>query len=93
MMAGLAKKVWHFYRDGFRSQTWGRPLIWLVILKFFILFAILRVFFFRPAMAGQSDAEKSETVGNQLTNHNHTTTYNLSPQEWIQSSGPVSSSP
>jgi hypothetical protein len=92
MMAGLLKKTWLFYRDGFKNQTWGRPLIWLVILKFFILFAILRVFFFRPAMAGQSDAEKSETVGNRLTNHNHTTTYNLS-QEWIQSSGPVSSSP
>jgi hypothetical protein len=44
-------------------------------------------------MAGQTDAEKSETVGNHLTNHNHTTTYNLSSQEWIQSSGPVSSSP
>jgi len=19
--------VWHFYRDGFRNMTWGRPLI------------------------------------------------------------------
>jgi hypothetical protein len=44
-------------------------------------------------MAGQTDAEKSETVGNNLTNHTHTTTYNLSQEEWIQSSGPVSSSP
>ena len=93
MMAGLAKKVWHFYRDGFRNQTWGRPLVWLVVLKFFLLFAILRVFFFRPAMAGQSDAEKSETVGNALTNRNHPATYNLTNQEWKQSSGPVSSLP
>ena len=91
-MAGMFKKVWHFYRDGFKNQTWGRPLIWLVVLKFFILFAILRVFFFRPAMAGQTDDEKSETVGNNLTNHPNTTTYNLSFKEWTQSSGPVSSS-
>ena len=35
-MVGWAKKVWLFYRDGFRNQTWGRPLIWLVVLKFFI---------------------------------------------------------
>ena len=76
----MLKKVWHFYRDGFRNQTWGRPLIWLVILKFFILFAILKVFFFRPAMAGMTDAEKSETVGENLTRSHtpeNTETYNL----------------
>ena len=77
-MAGLLKRIGHFYRDGFRNQTWGRPLIWLVVLKFFILFAILRVFFFRPAMAGMTEAEKSETVGENLTrNHNNTTINNL----------------
>ena len=80
-MAGLLKSIGRFYRDGFRNQTWGRPLIWLVILKFFILFAILRVFFFRPALAGKTDAEKSEAVGNALTRNNHNdhnnTTYNL----------------
>ena len=93
-MAGWVKKVWLFYRDGFRDQTWGRPLIWLVVLKFFILFAILRVFFFRPALAGKTDAEKSETVGENLTrNHRHNETINLTEQPWIQSSGPDSSLP
>ena len=77
-MTDLLRKVWLFYRDGFRNQTWGRPLIWLVILKFFILFAVLRAFFFHPAMEGMTDAEKSETVGKNLTrNHNNTSTYNL----------------
>ena len=93
-MTGKLKKVWLFYRDGFRNQTWGRPLIWLVILKFFILFAILRVFFFHPAMEGMTDAEKSETVGENLTrNHRHTETINLTEQPWTQSSGPDSSLP
>ena len=93
-MTGLLKKVWLFYRDGFRNQTWGRPLIWLVVLKFFILFAILRVFFFKPAMDGMTDAEKSEAVGENLTrNHTNTTTYNLNNQTWTQSSGPASSLP
>ena len=93
-MVGWAKKVWLFYRDGFRNQTWGRPLIWLVVLKFFILFAILRVFFFHPAMEGMTDAEKSEAVGENLTrNHTNTTTYNLDKSSWTPSSGPVSSSP
>ena len=80
-MTDLFRRVWLFYRDGFRNQTWGRPLIWLVVLKFFILFAILKVFFFRPAMDGMTDAEKSEAVGESLTrNHDtphNTKTYNL----------------
>ena len=93
-MADLLKKVWFFYRDGFKGQTWGRPLIWLVILKFFILFAILRVFFFRPVLGGKTDAEKIEAVGENLTrNHRHTKTYNLTEQPWTPSSGPDSSSP
>ena len=75
----LFHKIWNFYREGFKNQTWGRPLIWLVILKFFILFAVLRVFFFRPALAGKTDAEKSEAVGRQLTrpHNNNTNTLNL----------------
>ena len=93
-MAGFLQKIWLFYRDGFRNQTWGRPLVWLVILKFFILFAILRVFFFRPALAGKTDAEKSEIVGENLTRKNpNTNTYNLTQTTWKQSSGPVSSLP
>ena len=54
------------YRDGFRNMTWGKPLVWLIILKLIILFAILRVFFFKPAMRGLSDEQKSEKVGNVL---------------------------
>ena len=73
-MAGKLKTVWRFYREGFRNQTWGRPLVWLVILKFFILFAILKVFFFRPAMSGMTDAEKSEAVGENLTRKHGNTT-------------------
>ena len=61
------RPVWELYRDGFRNMTWGRPLIWLILLKLFILFAILRVFFFRPAMAGMDEREKSEAVGERIT--------------------------
>jgi len=65
------------YRDGFRNMTWGRPLIWLIILKLIILFAILRVFFFKPAMRGLSPEEKSEKVGNVLTQPHSTDTLEL----------------
>ncbi len=67
MSKGFVRKIWLFYVDGFRSMTWGRELWLLILLKVFILFAILRLFFFRPAMAGQTKEEKSATVGNVLT--------------------------
>ena len=65
------------YRDGFRNMTWGKPLVWLIVLKLIILFAILRVFFFKPAMGGLSDAQKSEKVGSALTQTHNTDTLNL----------------
>ena len=79
-MPNLAARIWHFYRDGFRNMTWGRPLVWLILLKLFILFAVLRVFFFKPAMAGMSDEQKSEAVGERLagsaSNQDNTLTIN-----------------
>ncbi len=47
-------------------MTWGRPLWMLIILKLIILFAILRVFFFKPVLAGKSEEERSEFVGEML---------------------------
>jgi hypothetical protein len=68
---------WQLYRDGFRNMTWGRPLVWLIVLKLVILFGILRVFFFKPVMAGMTDEQKSEMVGRNLTQTTNTDTLNF----------------
>ena len=65
------RPVWELYRDGFRNMTWGRPLVWLIVLKFFILFAVFRVFFFKPVLSGMDEKQKSEAVGNALTRNKH----------------------
>ena len=65
-MKNLILSIWNFYADGFKNMTWGKPLWFLIILKAVILFAILRVFFFKPVMAGKTDEQKSEYVGTQL---------------------------
>ena len=57
--------VWRFYYEGFRSMTVGRVLWAIIIIKLFIMFAILRVFFFQPTLTG-SDEEKAEKVRKQL---------------------------
>ena len=58
--------IWNFYRDGFKNMTWGRPLWILIFLKVIILFAVLRAFFFQPVLAGKTEEQKIEHVGNQL---------------------------
>lgn len=53
------RKVVSFYVDGFRSMTVGRTL-WIVILvKLFIMFAILKVFFSRISFRATSTATRS----------------------------------
>ena len=66
-MKKIILSIWNFYADGFKNMTWGKPLWILIILKAVILFLVLRMFFFRPAMAGKTDEQKSEYVGTQLT--------------------------
>jgi len=62
-------KILKFYVDGFRSMTVGKTL-WLIIgIKLFIMFAVLRVFFFPNFLKSNfgSDSERSEYVIEQLT--------------------------
>ncbi len=46
MKKNIFTKIVHFYYEGFRSMTWGRTLWCVILVKLFIMFAILKVFFF-----------------------------------------------
>ena len=59
-------RIYNFYADGSRNMTWGRQLWWLILLKVIILFVVLRCFFFTPVLAGKSEEQKIEHVGEQL---------------------------
>lgn len=60
--------VWRFYIDGFRNMTIGRSLWLIILIKLFIMFAILKVFFFpnKLGSAYDSDAERADAVRNAL---------------------------
>ena len=58
--------VWTFYRDGFREMTLGKTLWTLIIIKLFILFFILKIFFFPSFLKGKTDDEKQQYVGSEL---------------------------
>ena len=56
---GFWNKVFHLYYDGFRQMTLGKTL-WLIIgIKLFIIFVVLKIFFF-PNFLKQNAKEGSE---------------------------------
>lgn len=59
-------RIWEFYRGGFRSMTLGRTLWALILIKLFIMFFILKLFFFPSFLKGKTNEEKQEYVGSEL---------------------------
>ena len=67
--SGYAKRIWYFYRDGFREMTVGKTLWELILIKLFILFFILKLFFFPDFLStkGNTDDEsRARYVGTEL---------------------------
>lgn len=62
----MLKKVMRFYLDGFRAMTLGRTLWAIILLKLFIMFAILKLFFSLDPLSGRSDGERSDYLLEQL---------------------------
>lgn len=69
-VAGTIRRVYRFYLDGFRNMPqWGRKMWLIILVKLFIMFAVLRLFFFPDYLGSRykSDEEKSRHVLEQLT--------------------------
>ena len=58
--------VFSFYVDGFRSMTLGRTLWTIILIKLFIMFAILKIFFFPSDFAGKDTQQRSDMVIEQM---------------------------
>lgn len=59
------------YIDGFRNlSSWGKKIWIIILIKLFIIFAILRIFFFPDILKEKYDTDKqrSEHVLDQLIN-------------------------
>ncbi len=60
-------KIVRFYADGFRGMTWGKTLWLIILIKLFIMFFVLRLFFFPNFLnSEQVGDDKEEYVGNEL---------------------------
>ena len=68
------RKIYRFYYDGFtHMSSWGRKVWIIILMKLFIIFAILKLFFFHDFLQRKFDNEeqKSEYVLDQLTSSNN----------------------
>ena len=56
------RNIYNFYKEGFQNMTLGRTLWAIVLIKLFVMFDILKVFFFPDFL--NSKFEKEEDRAN-----------------------------
>ena len=66
-------KIWRFYMEGFRSMTLGKTLWAIILIKLFIMFFILRLFFFPNILQQKYDTDEeraNQVIENLITPNN-----------------------
>jgi Na+/H+ antiporter NhaD/arsenite permease-like protein len=67
----IIARFFYFYIDGFRNlSSWGKKLWLIILIKLFIMFVILKIFFFPDILNKKydTDKERAEHVRDQLIN-------------------------
>ncbi len=65
----IFKRIWRFYYDGFKDMSLRGRKLWVIILiKLFIMFAILKVFFFPNILKDnfKTDQERIHHIEQQI---------------------------
>lgn len=65
--SGVIYRIFDLYYDGFRSMTIGKTLWAVILIKLFIIFVVLKIFFF-PNFLKQNatDGDKSKYVAEEV---------------------------
>ncbi len=68
-MKNFLKRAFYLYYDGFRSMTIGKQLWVIILIKLFIMFAVLKLFFFPDLLKSKfsNDDQRGNYVIEQLT--------------------------
>jgi len=69
MTGSYSRKILQFYVDGFRSMTVGRTLWMIILIKLFVMFFILKLFFFPDYLDTrfETDHERADYVLDMIT--------------------------
>lgn len=64
----LFRRIVDLYVDGFRNMTIGKTLWILILIKLFIIFVVLKVFFFPNFLKSNfnNDTDRAQHVRNEL---------------------------
>jgi len=65
----MQSNIYTFYRNGFRGMVLGKKLWKIILIKLFVMFVILKLFFFPNFLNTkfETDEEKSNYVLEQIT--------------------------
>jgi hypothetical protein len=65
----IIDSIYTFYRDGFKGMTLGKKLWKIILIKLFVMFVILKLFFFPNFLDTKfhTDEEKGNYVLEQIT--------------------------
>ena len=63
----LLHKVFDLYYDGFRSMRLGRTLWAIILIKLFIIFVVLKIFFFPNFLKQNAQGDEAGYVATELT--------------------------
>jgi len=69
MVSSHFLKIYRFYLDGFRRMTLGKTLWKIIFIKLFVMFAVLKLFFFPDFLQTNfsNDQQRADHVIHQLT--------------------------
>lgn len=69
-MTNIIKKIALFYIDGFRNMTIGKSLWLLILIKLFLIFVVLKLFFFPNFLNNNfdTDEQRAQHVRSELIN-------------------------
>lgn len=59
-MVNLFCNIYNFYKEGFSKMTIGKTLWLIVLIKLFIMFVVLRIFFFPNYLNTNFDDDKGK---------------------------------
>ncbi len=71
MQRNILSRIFRFYLEGFRNMSsWGRQVWIIILIKLFIMFVVLKLFFFPDFLKTNfdTDVQRSDQVLENLTN-------------------------
>ena len=68
---GFLYRVFDLYYDGFRHLKLGRTLWAVILIKLFIIFVVLKIFFFPNFLKQHADGDEAGFVASELVERSH----------------------